>query len=491
MLNANAALETDCKEQPLLFQDLGARKVVADFSGGHLSVDGGVLLLRQLDAGLGITRKLAGAFGDGRDPELIEHSVPEMLRQRLFGLALGYEDLNDHQQLRLDPLLALGAGKIDPLGVERALERDRGKALAAPSTLNRLELGGVHGGGDSRYHKISHDPAKVEAALLEMGVRCLPREATEIVLDFDASDDPLHGKQEGRFFHGYYREYCYLPLYCFAGDVILWAQLRTSDRDASDGTVDALEKIVAAIRKRLPAVRIIVRGDSGFCREPVMAWCEGQKEVYYCLGLARNGRLVDLLQAALQRARERHVLSGGASAREFVEFEYQTLKSWSRARRVIGKAEVMAQGDNPRFVVTNLPAAGFAADAGHAAQRFHARELYEKFYCGRGEAENCIKQLHLDLEATRTSTHWLASNQLRLWFSAFGYLLLERLRALTLRGSDLARASLGTVRLRLLKVAAQVSVSVRRVYVRLNTSYPLAGLFRQCQRRLLALAETG
>ena len=456
---------------------------MADFSGGHLSSDGGTLLLRELDNGLGVTRGLAACFSDARDQDFVEHSIAELLAQRVHGLALGYEDLNDHVDLRRDPLLALSAGKTDPLGLDRTCPRDQGHALAAPSTLNRLELGNNRLG---RYHKISHDPALIERHLLECGVRSLPRDTREVILDFDATDDPLHGHQEGRFFHGYYGAYCYLPLYCFAGDIILWAQLRTSDRDASDGTIEALEKIVRALRQRFPKLRIVVRGDSGFCREAIMAWCERQQEVYYCLGLARNERLQALLEPALVRMRERTLLCGGTAVRDFAEFEYRTLDRWSRARRVIGKAEVSGRGDNPRFIVTNLPLTDFADD--DEPGRFEPRALYEELYCGRGEMENMVKQMALDLQADRTSTHHLASNQLRLWMSAFAYLLLERLRSLTLQGTALARATVGTIRLRLLKVAAQVKVSVRRVQVQLASAYPLKALFAQCQRRLQALA---
>jgi hypothetical protein len=294
----------------------------------------------------------------------------------------------------------------------------------------------------------------------------------------------VHGHQEGRFFHGYYREYCYLPLFCFVGDIPLWAQLRTADRDASDGTVEALAQIVAEVRRRLPQTRIIVRGDSGFCREAIMAWCEAQPEVFYVVGLARNDRLETLLAPSLLAARTKHCLCGGEASRVFAELRYQTLKSWSCERRVIGKAEVTAQGDNPRFIVTNLPAPALEAAPG---ERFGGQRLYEELYCGRGEMENQIKQLQLDLQADRMSTHHLGSNQLRLWLSAFAYLLLERLRTLGLAGTQLAQVTLGSVRLRLLKVAAQVHVSVRRIHVRLATAYPLQALFRLCHQRLADL----
>ena len=462
----------------MLFTDLGSRHVVADFSGGHLSSDGGALLLRQIDNGLGVTRSLAACFSDERDVRYIEHSIGELLAQRVHALALGYEDLNDHSALRRDPLLAVAAGKLDPLGLDRS-EADRGQALAAPSTLNRLELGNNKA---DRYHKISHEPAAIEATLLQMGVRALPADTKEVILDFDASADPLHGQQEGRFFHGHYDEYCYLPLFCFAGDVILWAQLRPADRNDSEGTLEALQKIVTALRLRFPKVRIIVRGDSGFCRELLMAWCEGQTEVYYCLGLARNPRLQALLTPALDRARIRQILCGGVSVRAFAEFPYKTLDSWSCARRVIGKAEVTTQGANPRFIVTNLPQDDFAGEPTIEGEgRFSAQRLYEEVYCGRGEMENMIKQMQLDLDATRMSSHYMASNQLRLWFSAFAYLLLERLRALTLGGSVLARATVGSIRLKLLKVGAQIKVSVRRIHIQLASAFPLQALFAHCQ----------
>lgn len=477
-----ASSKTDCKEQPLLFQDLGSRKVVADFSGGSLSSDGGALLLRQVDANLGLTRTLAQCFADRRQQVFVDHAVPEMLAQRIYGLGLGYEDLNDHDELRLDPLLATACNKSDPLGEDRFNPAHRGIALAGSSTLNRLELSNNR---SSRCHKLPHDPAKIEACLLQMGVRCLPKHAVEVVVDLDAMGHRIHGTQEGRHFHAYYGDYCYLPLYVFAGAIPLWAHLRTSEQDAAQGVVPALEKIVAAIRKRCRQARIIVRGDSGFCREPIMAWCEGQREVYYCLGLAKNPVLVEELGLALADARARRCLSGAPSVRVFTEFEYRTQRTWSRARRVIGKAEVMAGGDNPRFVVTNLPPQGFKGDEDRS--RFIPARLYEELYCARGDMENMLKQQVLDLQADRLSTHHLASNQLRLWFATFGYLLMERLRALGLAGTELAQATAGSVRLKLLKVAAQVRVSVRRVYVQLSSAYPLQVLFRLCHRRLMAL----
>jgi hypothetical protein len=476
-----ASSTTDCKNQPLLFQDLGSRKVVADFSGGTLSSDGGALLLRQMDQNLGLTRTLAACFEDQRDLRYSDHRIEELVAQRLYGMALGYEDLNDHDRLRLDPLLAVACNKRDPHGMDRL--HQKGIALAGPSTLNRLELSNNK---TTRYHKVSHDPEKIQACLLKMGVCCLPKHALELVVDLDAMGSLLHGLQEGRHFRADYNDYCYLPLYACVGDIPLWTQLRTSDQDDAAGVVAALEQIVAAIRRRCRRARIIVRADGGFCREEIMAWCENQRPVvYYCLGLAKNSVLIERLQPTLAQARARRCLTGAPSTRAFSEFEYQTTKSWSRSRRVIGKAEVMAAGDNPRFIVTNLPASGFKEDEDRST--FGPARLYEELYCARGEMENVLKQQALDLESDRMSTHYLASNQLRLWFATLAYLLLERVRALGLRGTEMARATVGSVRLKLLKVAAEVTVSVRRVYVQLSSAYPLRELFALCHRRLMSL----
>jgi hypothetical protein len=296
-----------------------------------------------------------------------------LLAQRIYGLALGYEDLNDHEALRRDPLLATACEKVDPLGRDRFNPQDRGVALAGASTLNRLELSNNK---TTRCHKLPHDPAKVEGCLLRMGVRCLPKHAKEIVLDLDSMGHLVHGLQEGRHFSGYYGDYCYLPLYIVVGDVVLWAQLRTSDHGGDEGVVPALEKIVAAIRQRMPRVRIIVRGDSGFGRDEIMTWCEGQRGVFYCLGLSKNAALIARLGPALGEARARRCLCGAPSVRVFTEFEYRTRESWSRPRRVIGKAEVMAEGENPRFIVTNLPAAGFKVEKDR--ERFEPARLYEE-----------------------------------------------------------------------------------------------------------------
>jgi hypothetical protein len=454
--------------------------VQADFSGGHLSSDGGVLLLRQIDRGLGISRALAQCFDDTRNQVFVDHSVEELLAQRLEGLALGYEDLNDHDTLRLDPLLAVAADKQDPLGQDRI--HDQSCALAASSTLNRLELSNNK---TTRYHKISHDPQKIERVLLEMSVRCLPKHAPEIILDLDGMGHLLHGLQEGRHFSAYYDGYCYQPLYVVCGAIPLWTQLRTGDCDPKEDVLAALKKIIPVIRKRCRQARILIRGDSGFCREELMAFCEGQKAVYYVLGLAKNSVLVERMEQAMFWAAARRCLTGQA-CREFNEFEYQTVRSWSRSRRVVGKAEVTLEGANPRFVVTNLPKGGF----GHGI--LSAQKVYEEIYCARGNMENVLKQQVLDLEADRMSTHYQASNQLRLWLATFAYLMLERLRTLTLQGTELAQATVGTIRVRLLKVAAAVKVSVRRVYVQFCSAFPMREVFTACLKRLKAVVwQTG
>jgi len=475
---------TECNEQSWLFQELGSRKVEVDFGGGYLSSDGGGLILREFEHHSGLLRDLAGCFVDYRNPLYIEHSVQELVSQRVYGLILGYEDLNDHDHLRRDPVHGLICGKRDPLGQDRLLERDKGKALAAHSTLNRLELSAQS--IDPRYHKIQVQPDEVEDLLIKRAVKAIPRKSAEIVLDFDATDDPLHGRQEGGYFNGYFGHYCYLPLYCFCGNIPFLAKLRDCKRDASQGTVEALQKMVPALRKRFGSkVRIIVRADSGFARQAIMSWCEDNK-VFYCFGLARNDRLSEILHGHFESLKAQ-IIEGKLQSpcRSFTEFAYSTLTSWSKARRVIAKAEILPKGDNPRFIVTNLPADGWGDPA--EAGRFEPAALYEKFYCARGDMENRIKEQQLDLFADRTSTHWMASNQLRLWFSVFAHLLMSRLQAEVLKGTELASASIGQVRLRLFKIAARLKVSVRRIHIELCSAYPLQSLFSLVHKRLARL----
>jgi hypothetical protein len=489
---------TECNQGSFEFQGLGGRKVTADFSGGYLSSDGGVLLLREADRRERLCERLADCFEDRRNQRFVEHELVVLLRQRVQGIALGYEDVNDHDRLRVDPLLAAACGRADVLGEDRHQDQDKGKPLAGKSTLNRLELGAQDAGG--HYRKIVAKAERIEALLLERGVAAIPRKSRVIVLDFDATDDPVHGQQEGRFFHGYYGDYCYLPLYCFCGDIPLWAQLRTANRDASDGTLEALQKIVAAIRARFGKhAVIVVRADSGFCREPLMAWIEAQRNVHYCFGLARNRRLETLLrplftQVAMELDGEAVLcaMAAGASelpevagsARRFAELRYRTRESWSRERRVVGKAEIANGKHNPRFIVTDLT--GDEPWTGRNAGLFgEGKRLYEGFYCARGDMENRIKEQQLDMFADRTSTALLVSNQLRLWFSTFAYLLVSRLRATALQGTRLANATVGTIRLQLMKVAAQLTVSVRRIHVRLCSAFPLQELFARAHCRLV------
>ena len=466
-----SASATDCNLQALLFPELTALPVTVDFDAGHVSSDGGGLLLARLDRSHGYLKRFAHCFTDHRDPELIEHGLLELLRQRVYGLALGYEDLNDHDRLCTDPLLASLCGKKDPLGRERHRRQDQGKALSGKSTLNRLELTPADAGSSARYKKVVADPEVLEDFFIAEYVRSLPKETTRVTLDLDATDDPLHGDQEGKFFHGYYGGYCYLPLYIFDGDWPVLSWLRTSDRDASDGALEKVQKITAALRRRFPAIKIRLRADSGFCRDGLMSWCE-LNGLTYLFGLARNPVLERQLKPALDQARKLSEADAGRPARVFVEMTYRARK-WHAPRWVIGKAEWTQGSANPRFIITH-----------ENPLEFDARELYEKEYCGRGEMENRVKEQQLDLYADRTSSGTMRANQLRLWFSTLAYLLLNQLRRVGLKGTELARATCGTIRLRLLKIGAVVRVSARRVRVSLSSAWPWRQLLAQVAGRL-------
>jgi hypothetical protein len=451
---------------------------VAEFTGGQITSDGGVMLLGEVDRRRRVIERFAGCFEDHRDSGRVEHTVEEMLRQRLLALALGYEDLNDHEELRSDPLLAAVVGKGDPSGSERVRSRDQGHALAGKSTLNRLEWGAVSDGAEDRYRRVTVVPEAVDALFVELFLEAFEEPPKSIVLDLDATDDPLHGTQEGRFFHGYYGHYCYLPLYIFCGDHVLLARLRRSGIDACEGSVEELERIVAQIRCAWPQVEILIRADSGFAREELMAWCEGHR-VDYVLGLARNPRLERALEPAFEQA-EALCAESGEPERVYAEWRYRTRETWSRERRVIGKAEITVRGENPRFVVTSLP-----------SERVDAQTLYEQIYCARGEMENRIKEQQLDLFATRTSTHWMATNQLRLWFSSLAYTLVAELRRLGLEASTHARARCQTLRLKLFKIGARVRVTRRKVWVFLSSACPHQGLFAHAYDRLLRAGPAG
>jgi hypothetical protein len=445
--------------------------VVAAFDGGEIVSDTGGLLLREVARGTRLVSRFAGCFQDYRDPSRVEHSVEQLVAQRVYAIALGYEDVNDHDDLRRDRLLALLAGKVDPTGADRVRTRDQGIPLAGKSTLNRLERTPADASAQSRYQKIVYDSDAIDRVLMDLFLAAHRSPPEEIILDLDATDDPLHGEQEGRFFHGYYGCYCYLPLYIFCGDHLLCARLRCSNIDASAGAQEELERIVGQIRERWPSVSILVRGDSGFAREPLMAWCE-RNGVDYVLGLAKNARLVRAIGQQRERVRRKY-LRTEKSCRLFRDFRYRTLKSWSRSRRVVGKAEHLAKGSNPRFVVTSL-----------SKRAYGTRQLYEDLYCARGDMENRIKEQQLDLFADRTSTETMRANQLRLYFSSMAYVLLSELRRVGLKGTEMARAQCGTIRTKLLKIGALVSVTARRVWLRCASGYPYAELFSRVLENL-------
>jgi hypothetical protein len=444
-------MHTQCSAEQLEFSGVERRRVVAAFDGGTVSSDAGALLLGKADAAIGLVDQLSRCFIDERHPELIEHSVRTLVGQRVFALALGYEDLNDHDHLRHDPVMGALLGKLS------ARVRRDCAALAGKSTLNRLESYPARGA--SRYHKIRPDGEAIERLFVELFLDAYREAPAEIVLDLDATDVPLHGHQEARFFHGYYDHYCYLPLYIFCGEHLLLAKLRPANIDGAAGAREEVERLVGQIRERWPQTRIILRADSGFCREELMRWCE-EHGVDYVFGLARNARLVRAIGAELHAAAVA-AAETQAPARRFRELDYRTRNSWSRSRRVVAKAEHTGDKSNPRFIVTSL-----------STQRLATRALYEDFYCARGECENRIKECQLDLFADRLSTETFRANQLRLWWASAAYVLMHALRRIGLAGTSLARACSNTIRLRLLKIGAVVTVSVRRVKLAMSSACP-------------------
>ena len=441
---------TECNQEMFSFAAHFSRRVEAGFTAGRVSSDGGALLLREVDGKIRLLERLAGCFSDGRMPLLVKHRLPQMLAQRIYGLALGYEDLNDHEQLRSDPLLALLSGK-----------RELDEPLAGKSTLNRLELAGRSG----RYHKIGYSSQAIDRLLSDLYIESHVAMPDQIVLDLDATDIPLYGHQPERFFHGYYDSYCYLPLYIFAGDQLLCARLRPANQDAAAGSLAEVERIVGQLRQRWPGVKIVLRADSGFCREELMAWCEkDENQVDYVFGLARNKRLRRIIGREMHQAQVLHQ-STGKAARVFTEFPYQTHKSWSQPRRVVAKAEYLDKGENPRFVVTSL-----------TPEQWTTQDLYEKFYCARGEMENRIKE-QMCLFADRLSTEEMKGNQLRLYFSALAYTLMEALRRLGLKGTEWAQAQVDTIRSKLFKIGAIVRISVRRILLQMSSAYPWKDIY--------------
>jgi len=442
-------MPTQCSPSLFEFARVEGRDVTASFDAGAMTSDAGALLLGATNRVLGLTRRLAACFKDNRNPIFTEHAVETLVMQRIVGIALGHEDLSDHDDLRHDPVMAVLAGKL-------AASRADCAPLAGKSTLNRLELSKAE---PTRYARIAADTPAIERLFVDLFLDAHTKAPSQITLDVDATDDPLHGHQEGRFFHGYYDCYCYLPLYVFCGRHLLAAKLRRSDIDASAGTVEEMARIVGQIRTRWPRVRILLRGDSGFCREALMAWAEANR-VDYVFGLARNARLAGEIETEMTAARTAAEKTA-KPARRFRDFRWSTLKSWSRARRVIGKAEWTRGEANPRFIVTSLTPA-----------EIDARRLYETIYCARGEMENRIKECQLDLFADRTSTATMAANQLRLWFSGFAYVMLCGLRRIALAHTQFATATCGTIRLKLLKIGALVRISVRRITVAMASACP-------------------
>ena len=460
-------MPTECSTDWFGFARVEGRDVVAAFDGGAITSDAGALLLGSTNRAIKLIDRFAGCFRDGRCQELVEHRVETLVGQRVLGIALGYEDLNDHDELRHDPVMAVLAGKLEA-------HRKDCAPVAGKSTLNRLELSRPEA---TRYHKIAHDPAAIEELLVDLFIETHKQPPEEIILDLDATDDPLHGRQEGRFFHGYYDCYCYLPLYVFCGDQLLAAKLRTANIDASAGAMEEIARIVGQVRKPWPGVRILLRADSGFAREAVMAWCEANG-VDYIFGLAKNKRLARAIAAELIQAKKESKTSGNP-ARRFKEFNWSTRKSWSRERRVIAKAEWTQDKANPRFIVTSLSQA-----------KGDARHLYEKVYCARGEMENRIKECQLDLFADRTSTATFSANQLRLWFAAMAYVLIDSLRRIALPGTDLAQATCATIRRKLFKIGALVTISVRRIKLAMASGCPYQTVFAQAHRALAAIDTT-
>lgn len=467
-------MKTEYNASQLDFARLGTRQILADFDGGDISSDGGALLLRKTEQLTGVIRQFADCFTDHRNPNLIEHSVDELVAQRVYALALGYEDLNDHDDLRADPLLAAVVGKQDPTGESRSRMRDRGKALAGKSTLNRLELSPAGARKESRYKKIACRARDVERLFVTLFLQAHAKPLERITLDLDATDDPIHGNQLGRFFHGYYKNYCYLPLYIFCGDHLLLARLRPADIDASAGSVKHLERIVGQIREAWPDVKITIRADSGFCRDEILSWCE-RNSVDYVIGPAQNKRLNAMIAAEQEQARQEFERTAQPS-RIFADLRYRTLDSWSRERRVAAKAEHLSKGANPRFAVTSL-----------SIEERSARPLYEEDYCARGEMENRIKEQQLHLFADRTSAGTMRANQVRLFCSSIAYVLLNALRRLGLSGTELAESQCQTIRLKLLKIGAFVRVTVRKVWVKLSSGCPYAEVFRRVYANLARL----
>ena len=444
-------MKTQCTQSQFELQEIGGKSVTVKNDGARISSDGGLLLLAQLERKYGIIARVSDAFVDLRNPRLVQHELVPLLKQRIYGLCQGYEDINDHDSWRSDPLLAIACGKVPGATM-----------LAGKGTLNRLELGAKATDAKSRYKNIRYHEDRLPSTFIELFMKLHPagrKPPKEIIIDVDATDDPVHGNQEGRIFNGYYDEYCYLPLYMFIDSIPVWAELMTADKDPATGVVPALERIIPAIRLLWKKTRIILRGDSGFCRTDILEWCE-QNDIYYIIGLPKNRRLTRAIGGSIQAVADAWKKTGEPQ-RIFRDIRYKTKNTWKKARRVIGKAEHLELGANPRFIVTNLE-----------TEYGDARSLYEDLYCARGNMENRIKEQKLFMFASRLSTHTLRANQLRLYFSTIAYLFMAILRIGHADDPDIATAQASTIRLRYLKVGAQVSVSTRRIVVHIPESYP-------------------
>jgi len=437
---------TECIGKTMSFSSVGRREIVADFLGGRLTSDTGILLLKEVDRRIGLLDTINAAIPDPRDPLMTVHDQRAMLAQRIFSIALGYEDLNDQQTMRTDAALQAAVG-VAPVEEE---------PMASPSTLCRLE-----------NRVLRQTLVRLSQILVDQFIASHETPPEEITLDFDATDDPVHGQQEGRFFHGYYRHYCFLPLYVFCGSQPLLAYLRPSKIDGAKHAKAITKLLVEHLRKAWPDVKITIRGDGGFCRWKLMRWCE-KHDVSYCLGACRN-QVLERHATELMEQAEAQYEQTGTKARLFDETKYSA-KTWDKERRVIIKSERLEQGLNTRFVVTNLP---------HPPQ-----ELYDKVYAMRGDMENRIKEQQLMLFADRTSCHDFQANQFRLLLSTFAYVLMDTLRRDYLKDTELAAAQCDTIRLKLFKIAARVRVTVRRVWFHLSSNYPYQGLFQLLSSRL-------
>ena len=490
--------KTDRIPKQFKFERENSRPVIVNFKGGTVTSDAGLSLIAELDRKRKITSRFAECFKDYRDVNRIDHSIYSLIAQRVYGLVMGYEDLNDHEELRHDLMFALAIGKATGSEKEPVV-------LAGKSTLNRIEHcpETVESQAESRYHRIGHDAEAIERLLVEIFLESYASPRRYIVLDLDVTDDLVHGNQEQAFFNTYYGGYCYAPLYIFCGKHLLAAKLRPSNVDPAQGALEELQRVIQQIRSRWRDVHILVRGDSAYSREEIMSWCESQPGVDYVFGLAKNSRLIKMVQATVNRAKLEYSqrlqtitsfletlfipdeeLTQQAS--ELIDnsiwyrsLDYQTQYSWSRKRRVVSKVEYSATGTNIRFVVTSL-----------ATNKVPPGQLYTQKYCKRGEMENRFKEQQLELFSDRTSTHTFAGNQLRLWFSSIAYVLMNALREQCLMKTELQNAQVGTIRTKLLKLGALITVSTRRILIAICSSCPYKHIFANAYRYLEILPNT-